>query len=183
MGDIAELKAAHTVVAEQAFEVVPIEKGYANRYLRVDLSSNEISMHAVTEQMKDLWVGGKGFDLWLMFQELTEKTKWTDPANPICFSSGPLGGTTSFPGSGKTIVTAISPSTGSIMDCNVGGFFGPYFKFAGFDALVLVGRAPEAPARPAGERVGAVPRGAVTLASSARCPRHAAGNPRLCCSR
>ncbi len=143
MGDIAELRAAHTVVTELPFEVVPIENGYANRYLRVDLDKNEITMGEVTQQMKDLWVGGKGFDLWLMFQEISKETKWTDPGNPICFSSGPLGGTTSFPGSGKTIVTAISPSTGSIMDCNVGGYFGPYFKFSGFDALVLVGKAPE----------------------------------------
>ncbi|MCK4236123.1 MAG: NAD(P)H-dependent oxidoreductase subunit E, partial [Candidatus Krumholzibacteria bacterium] len=61
--------------------------------------------------------------------------------NPICFSPGPLGGTTSFPGSGKTLVTAISPSTHSIMDCNVGGYFGPYLKFAGFDALMIIGKA------------------------------------------
>ncbi len=143
MGDIEELRAAHEMVAEVPFEVVPVEKGYANRYLRIDLSKNEITTHEVTQQMKDLWVGGKGFDLWLMFQEITKDTKWDDPENPICFSSGPLGGTTSFPGSGKTLVTAVSPSTGSIMDCNVGGFFGPYFKFAGFDALAIVGQAPE----------------------------------------
>jgi NADH-quinone oxidoreductase subunit F len=139
--DIDRLRSAHKIVGDSAFEVVEIEKGYANRVLRIDLDKNETKVLPVTQQMKDLWVGGKGFDLWLTFQEITRDTKWNNPENPICFSSGPLGGTTSFPGSGKTIVTAVSPSTGSIMDCNVGGYFGPFLKFAGFDALVIVGKA------------------------------------------
>jgi NADH:ubiquinone oxidoreductase subunit E len=140
---IAQMKQAHRVVAELPFEVIRLERGYANRYLRIDVTKNEISIRPVTQQMKDLWVGGKGFDLWLMFQEITKASKWDSPENPICMSPGPLGGTTSFPGSGKTLVTSISPSTHSVMDCNVGGFFGPYFKFAGFDAIVIVGQASE----------------------------------------
>ncbi|MBD3235761.1 MAG: hypothetical protein GF330_03575 [Candidatus Eisenbacteria bacterium] len=141
--DIDRLRSAHEVVGAMEFEVVRIEKGYANRALRIDLDRNEMQILPVTDQMKELWVGGKGFDLWYMLQEIGPDTKWDSPGNPICFCSGPLGGTTSFPGSGKTIVTALSPSTGSIMDCNVGGYFGPYMKFAGFDALVIVGKAPE----------------------------------------
>jgi NADH:ubiquinone oxidoreductase subunit E len=143
MQDVRRLRDAHGVVAEVPFEVVPVTKGYADRVVRIDISSNEIKFLPVTQQMKDLWVGGKGFDLWLMFQEVTRNTRWDSPENPICMSPGPLAGTTSFPGSGKTLVTSLSPITGSVMDCNVGGFFGPLFKFCGFDALVLVGRAPE----------------------------------------
>ena len=140
---IEKMKAAHEVLAEFPFEVIQLEKGYARRWLRVNLDKNEISIHPVTEQMIDLWTGGKGFDLWLTFQEIDGSTKWDSPNNPICFSSGPLGGTTSFPGSGKTLVTAISPLTSSMMDCNVGGWFGPYLKFAGFDALMVIGKAKE----------------------------------------
>ncbi len=139
--DIEKLRSAHEILCEFQFEIAEINRGYADRTLRVDLDKNEVTIHPVTQQMKDLWVGGKGFDLWLMFREIKEGTKWTDSSNPICFSAGPLGGTTSFPGSGKTIVTTISPLTHSIMDCNVGGYFGPYFKFAGFDALSIVGKA------------------------------------------
>jgi aldehyde:ferredoxin oxidoreductase len=140
---LEKVKEAHEVLTEFPFEIVQLERGYSNRTLRIDLSGNEISTHPVSEQMKELWTGGKGFDLWLMFQEIDGNTKWNDPENPICFSPGPLGGTTSFPGSGKTLVTAISPSTHSIMDCNVGGYFGPYMKFAGFDALSVLGKARE----------------------------------------
>ena len=137
------MKAAHRPVAESPFEVTSLSKGYADRGLRVDLGTNEIRIFPVTRQMKDLWVGGKGLDLWLMFLEVTAATRWDSPENPICFSPGPLAGTTSFPGAGKTLVTSLSPMTGSVIDCNVGGFFGPLFKFCGFDALVLVGKAPE----------------------------------------
>jgi len=138
---IAEMEQARTVVASFEFPSQDLERGYAGRTLRIDLDSNECRIDPVTQQMKDLWVGGKGFDLWLMFQEINPGTKWDSPENPICFASGPLGGTTSFPGSGKTLVTAISPMTNSVMDSNVGGYFGPYLKFAGFDALSVVGKA------------------------------------------
>ena len=141
--NVTGLKQRHRVLAEFPFEIVELERGYANRYLRIDLQTNEISIHPVTQQMKDLWVGGKGFDLWLMFQEISKDTRWDSQENPICFSPGPLGGTTSFPGSGKTLVTTISPLTNIVIDSNVGGYFGPYLKFAGFDALTIVGKAVE----------------------------------------
>jgi len=137
------MRKAHEILATYDFKVIELERGYARRTLRVDLDTNQITEHPVTQQMIDLWTGGKGFDLWLMFQEIDKNTKWNDPNNPICFSPGPLGGTTSFPGTGKTIVTAISPLTNSIMDCNVGGYFGPYLKFSGYDALMIIGKAKE----------------------------------------
>jgi NADH:ubiquinone oxidoreductase subunit E len=140
---ITQMRDAHQVVCEFPFEIKGLNKGYSDRILRIDLDKNEITILPVTQQMKDLWIGGKGFDLWLMFQEINKDTKWDSPENPLCFASGPLGGATSFPGSGKTIVTSLSPLTSSVMDCNVGGHFGPFFKFAGFDALVIVGKAKE----------------------------------------
>lgn len=138
---IKQMREAHQVLYEFPFEIKELKKGYSDRVLRIDLDRNEIKILPVTQQMKDLWVGGKGFDLWLMFREINQDTRWDSPRNPVCFSSGPLGGTTSFPGSGKTLVTTISPITQSIMDCNVGGYFGPFLKFAGFDSLVIVGKA------------------------------------------
>ncbi|MCU0661086.1 MAG: NAD(P)H-dependent oxidoreductase subunit E [Myxococcota bacterium] len=140
---IEKMRAAHHILAALDFTPAALERGYAGRTLRIDLSSKSIEIRPVSQQMKELWTGGKGFDLWLMFQEIDKDTKWDSPNNPICMSSGPLGGTTSFPGSGKTLVTSLSPSTHSVMDCNVGGYFGPYLKFAGFDALTIVGKATE----------------------------------------
>ncbi|MBN1618348.1 NAD(P)H-dependent oxidoreductase subunit E [Candidatus Dojkabacteria bacterium] len=138
-----KMLSAHKLIAEFTYEPVELVKGYADRILRIDLDKNEIKTLPVTQQMKDLWIGGKGFDLWLTFQEINKNTKWDSNNNPICFSPGPLCGTATFPGAGKTLVTAISPLTGTIIDSNVGGYFGPYFKFAGFDSLVVVGKAKE----------------------------------------
>jgi len=118
-----------------------IEKGYTNQTLYVNLSKSQISVKPVTEKMKEVFIGGKGFDLWLMWNAVKGTTQWSDPENEVCISCGPLGGTPIYPGAGKSIVTAISPTTGSVMDSNVGGHFGPYLKFAGFDALEIQGKA------------------------------------------
>jgi aldehyde:ferredoxin oxidoreductase len=129
-----------SAVTTLAYEPPVINKGYANQTLSIHLSENDIQTHAVTERMKQLFVGGKGFDLWLLWQAVASDTRWNDPENAICIASGPMGGTPAYPGSGKSIVTAISPLTGSVMDSNVGGYFGPYLKFAGFDALQIQGK-------------------------------------------
>ncbi len=122
------------------YERPDIDKGYANQTLCVDLTTAQVSIKPVSKQMKDIFIGGKGFDLWLLWQAVNSQTKWNDPENAICISSGPMGGTPAYPGSGKSIVTTLSPTTGSVMDSNVGGYFGPYLKFSGFDALEIVGK-------------------------------------------
>ncbi|MEJ2024013.1 MAG: aldehyde ferredoxin oxidoreductase N-terminal domain-containing protein, partial [Deltaproteobacteria bacterium] len=120
-----------------------IEKGYANQTLCVDLSEPRISLKPVSEKMKEIFIGGKGFDLWLLWNAVRSETKWNDPENAVCIASGPMGGTPGYPGSGKSIVATISPTTGSVMDSNVGGYFGPYLKFSGFDALEVTGKSAE----------------------------------------
>ncbi len=125
------------------YERPAIERGYANQTLYIDLSRNFIEIRPVSRQMKDVFIGGKGFDLWLLWQAVKPDTKWNDPENAICISSGPMGGTPAYPGSGKSIVTALSPATGTVIDSNVGGYFGPYLKFSGFDALQVQGKAGE----------------------------------------
>jgi aldehyde:ferredoxin oxidoreductase len=131
------------ILATFDYELRSVDKGYANRTLYINLSENRIEIKPVTEPMKELFTGGKGFDLWLMWNSLPfdRIAKWNDPENVFCVASGPLGGTTNYPGSGKSIITSISPTTKSIMDSNVGGYFGPYLKFAGFDALEIQGKA------------------------------------------
>ncbi len=118
----------------------PSIRGYTGEMLRIDISEPSFRIVSVTEKMKDVFTGGKGFDLWMLWQEVTSETKWDSPENAICIAAGPLGGTTSFSGSGKSIVTTISPTTGSVVDSNVGGHFGPLLKFSGFDCLVITGK-------------------------------------------
>jgi aldehyde:ferredoxin oxidoreductase len=122
------------------YERPEIDRGYANQTLYVNIGGPDIAIKPVTQEMKDIFIGGKGFDLWLLWQAVTPTTRWNDPENTVCIASGPMGGTPAYPGSGKSIVTAISPATGSVMDSNVGGYFGPYLKFSGFDALEIQGK-------------------------------------------
>jgi aldehyde:ferredoxin oxidoreductase len=141
--NLQEMKAAHRVLAALDYPPGRVERGYANRTLHVDLSENRIEIKPVTPYMKEFFTGGKGFDLYLMWHSIRGPIAWDDPGNGLYFSAGPLGGTPYFSGSGKCLVTGISPLTGSVMDCNVGGHFGPLLKFCGFDALEVRGKAEE----------------------------------------
>lgn len=131
------------LLAEFKYDLAPIVRGYNRRTLYVNVGTREISSKPVTDMMIDRFVGGKGFDLYLMWHGVKDDTKWNSPENEICISFGPLCGNTSYPGSGKSIVTTISPLTGIPVDCNVGGHFGPYAKFAGWDALEIQGKSDE----------------------------------------
>jgi len=124
------------------YESKKLEKGYNNRTLHIDLSRMRITNKPVSEKMKTTFTGGRGFNLWLLWNALPKDriVKWNDPKNEICIAAGPLGGIPVCPGSGKSIAVTISPLTGIVIDSNVGGYFGPYLKFAGWDALEIQGK-------------------------------------------
>jgi aldehyde:ferredoxin oxidoreductase len=138
---IKAVRAAHRVLADYQYEPAEVLQGYSGQTLYINLSENTISARPVTDQMKEIFIGGRGFGLWLLWNAVTGDTKWDDPENEIIISSGPLGGTTNFPGSGKSLCVSISPTTGSVVDSNVGGYFGPLLKFAGWDAIEVQGKA------------------------------------------
>ena len=138
---VEELKSAHKLLAEYDYELRPVDKGYANRTLYINLDYNEIQEKPVTQQMKDVFTGGRGFALWLLWNAIDGETKWDDPRNELILANGPISGSTAYPGLGKTTAVTVSPLTHSIIDSNGGGYFGPYLKFAGFDALEIQGKA------------------------------------------
>jgi len=134
-------KASGRVVAEQAFEAAPVNRGYAGRTLYVDLSDGTIASRPVTQEMKDRFIGGRGFGLWRLWNAVDGETTWDDPRNEIVVGAGPIGGVTTYAGAGKSLVVSLSPTTGSVVDSNVGGYVGPYLKFSGWDALEIQGKA------------------------------------------
>jgi len=117
-----------------------IVNGYADQTLYLNLSDQKIAINPVAEKTKKTFTGGKGYNLWLLWNAVQPSTKWNDPENALCIAAGPLGGTPIYPGSGKSIVATLSPTTASVIDSNVGGYFGPYLKFSGFDALEIQGK-------------------------------------------
>jgi len=139
--DLKVIREKRIILAKYQYELKPIFRGYNNRTLYVNVGSNEILEKPVSQQMKEKFIGGKGFGLRLLWDGTKPNTKWTDPENEIVISGGPVCGITQYSGTGKSIVVGISPQTDSVMDSNVGGFFGPYSKFSGFDAVEIQGKA------------------------------------------
>jgi aldehyde:ferredoxin oxidoreductase len=140
---LVEMKAAHKLLTEFEYELRPVERGYANRTLYINLDTLEIKEKPVTQQMKDLFTGGRGFGLKLLWDAVTPETTWDDPENELVIANGPICGTTAYAGSGKATVVTLSPLTHNVVDSNVGGYFAPFLKFSGFDALEIQGKADE----------------------------------------
>ena len=138
--DIQKMKAAHKSLKEFKYELRPIDKGYNDRTLYINVGSNEIKEKPVPQEMKEKFIGGKGYGLRLLWDATAPETKWNDPENEIIIAGGPICGITQYSGTGKAIVVSVSPQTNSIMDSNVGGHFGPFSKFAGFDAVEIQGK-------------------------------------------
>jgi aldehyde:ferredoxin oxidoreductase len=141
--DLKKIQSAHKVLASYSYKKGGVNKGYANRTLYVNLSTGVIQEKPVTDDMKKKFTGGRGFGLKLLWDSIKPTTRWNSEENELLITTGPLCGTTQYAGSGKSLCLSVSPSTNIICDCNVGGFFGPYLKFAGFDALELQGKAKE----------------------------------------
>ncbi|MEL7649325.1 MAG: aldehyde ferredoxin oxidoreductase C-terminal domain-containing protein [Sedimentibacter sp.] len=135
------LKEGHKLLAEYKYELGKVDRGYTDRTLYINITDNKIESKAVSQMMKEKFVGGKGFGLWYLWNATKSDTKWDDPENEIIIAGGPVCGITQYPGSGKSLVCSISPSTDMPIDSNVGGFFGPLLKFSGWDALELQGKA------------------------------------------
>ncbi|MBN2147851.1 MAG: aldehyde:ferredoxin oxidoreductase [Anaerolineales bacterium] len=131
------------MLKEYTYELQPVVRGYAGRTLYINLSDNTIASKPVTDDMKKTFTGGRGFALWLLWNAIQDTTKWNDPENELLFASGPIGGITAYPGTGKVMAVTISPQTNIPIDSNGGSYFGPYLKFAGWDALEIQGKAAE----------------------------------------
>ncbi len=139
--DLMSIKAPHRLLKKWDYQWTPLSKGYTDKILYINVGTTEIREKDVPLQMKEKFIGGKGYGLRLLWNATRPETKWNDPENEIVISSGPIGGITQYSGTGKSLVVSISPQTDSVMDSNVGGFFGPFLKFSGFDALEIQGKA------------------------------------------
>ena len=88
------------------------------------------------------FLGGRGLGARLLYEQVGPQVDPLAPDNLLIFTAGPLCGT-AWPTSARTHVTFKSPLTGAYGYSNSGGFFGPELARAGFDALLISGRAPQ----------------------------------------
>jgi aldehyde:ferredoxin oxidoreductase len=136
-----EILQAHKLLGEFNYQLGSLERGYSDRTLYVNLSTNQIAEKPVSLETKEKFIGGRGYGLKLLWDGVSGSTKWNDPENELIVAPGPVCGITQYPGTGKSYVVGLSPLTQTVMDSNVGGYFGPLLKFSGWDALEIQGKA------------------------------------------
>lgn len=121
------------------YNVAPVQGGYTDQILELDLTSLAISIIHVEPDYRRKYVGGRGYAIKMIWDETTKETRYDSPENILVMASGPLGNEPRFPGTGKFVVGTISPLTDTFIDSNIGGHFAPLLKMCGFDALAVKG--------------------------------------------
>ena len=106
----------------------------------IDLSTGEIETAPIPVEMRKLYLGGRGMDMYLLYNHLEPGVDPLGPDNVLTVSAGLLVGTLAS-ASARTHIGARSPLTGFIGSSNMGGFFAPELRWAGFDHLVIKGKA------------------------------------------
>jgi aldehyde:ferredoxin oxidoreductase len=106
----------------------------------IDLSKEKISIQDVSESLRKKLLGGRGMNMYYLWKMLPEGIDPLSPENLLIFGTGFLSGTLA-PSSSRFNTSAISPETGFLGDTNCGGFFSAEMKYAGFDRLILKGKA------------------------------------------
>lgn len=138
--EIRKLKDSHVLCSVYRYERTKVHRGYTDKILTIDVGTKSMSVADIPGEVKEKFVGGRGYCLRYLWDAVNPDTRWDSPENEIVMSAGPVAGITQYSGTGKTIVATISPLTDIPIDSNVGGYFGPYLKFAGFDALEIKGK-------------------------------------------
>ena len=114
--------------------------GWTGKIIRVNLTNESIETEDLNLDDAKLYLGGRGLGTKYLMNEVDPGIDALSPENKLIFMSGPLTGTLAACAARFEIV-AKSPLTGAIGSCSSGGFFGPVMKFAGFDGIILEGKA------------------------------------------
>lgn len=114
--------------------------GYAGKVLKIDLTRKETSEYPWTDEDRALYLGGKVMAAKILYDNIKEGTEGFAPENMLVVTTGPLSGT-GAPASSRFNISSVSPLTGLCASSNCGGNFGLNLKRAGYDALVITGKA------------------------------------------
>ena len=115
-------------------------KGWCGKILRVDLTRTKHVIQALDEKLARDYLGGRGFAAKMLWDEVGPDVGPYDPENLFIVAAGPLTGLL-LPSSGKLVVAAKSPLTGGYGDGNIGTKAAVQLRKAGYDMLILKGRA------------------------------------------
>ncbi len=114
--------------------------GYHGKILRVNLSKNQIGIEEIDERFCRKYLGGAGFIAYYLWKEMKTGIDALSPDNKLIFAMGPISGLL-LPGAARNCIGAKSPLTGGIAKAEVGGFWMAELKRAGYDAIIIEGKA------------------------------------------
>ncbi|MEM3654144.1 MAG: aldehyde ferredoxin oxidoreductase family protein, partial [Candidatus Bathyarchaeia archaeon] len=110
------------------------------KILHVDLSNKKVFSEELKQEIAKSFIGGRGFAIKMLYENVTPNIDPLSPDNLIIFATGPLNGTIT-PGCSRTHISSRSPQTRLIGWANVGGHFASALKQAGFDLVIVKGKA------------------------------------------
>lgn len=116
--------------------------GYAGKVLKIDLTNKVVSKVPLTKEVCANFIGGRGMDAKVLFDAVAPEVDPLSPENVLCISTGPLTGLLG-PSTGRVNVASKSPLTGIYGNSNAGAHWGAELKYAGYDSLVIIGKAPK----------------------------------------
>ncbi len=117
-------------------------KGYTGKFLRINLTNGTTETVSFDQDFYRKYLGGGGFGTYFLLKETDADTDPLSPENVITIAPGVTTGS-AVSGVSRCGLTALSPETGAVGDSQAGGSFGPYLKRAGWDAVIITGKAEE----------------------------------------
>lgn len=115
-------------------------RSYTGKLIRINLSNRQSQIEDIPEPLMKSYLGGRGLGVRYLYDELKPGVEPLGADNKLIFMMGPLGATTAMSVSRIALVTR-SPLTDTIAKSVMGGNFGAYLKFAGFDGIIVEGEA------------------------------------------
>ncbi|SHJ79011.1 aldehyde:ferredoxin oxidoreductase [Anaerobranca californiensis DSM 14826] len=114
--------------------------GYRGKILRVNLTEKTFKVEDLDLELAKKFIGGRGLGEKLFMDEVDPKVDPLSPENKFLVVTGPLTGTPT-PTGGRYMVVTKSPLSDTIACSNSGGFWGAELKFAGYDVIIVEGKA------------------------------------------
>ncbi|MEM3578741.1 MAG: aldehyde ferredoxin oxidoreductase family protein [Candidatus Bathyarchaeia archaeon] len=116
--------------------------GWTGKLLRINLSKNKVEKIKLEKNLALSYIGGRGINIKLLYDELKPNTDAFSPSNPLILGAGPCNGTLA-PTATRLTITTKSPLTGFVGDGNFGSALGAEIKYAGYDVIIIEGKAKE----------------------------------------
>ena len=113
---------------------------YCKKLLRINLNSGSIKEEPIPEDLLKKFLGGRGLATKYLLDEIEPEVDPLSSENKLIFVTGPLTGTTA-PTGGRYMVVTKGPLTGTVACSNSGGFWGAELKKAGYDMVIIEGKA------------------------------------------